>query len=565
VNPITVTGMTLDSTPYTALVNVTRTGSDTTNPTGSITFPTSGATFTTTDSAAQLSGTYGDNVAVSSVAVTCTESTPSTPTVSLVNGLWQTAAFTYAVGSNHCSVVITDSSSNTTTLSLLVTLTAVSNAAPTISIAVPNGSGSSTTSTAAQTVSGTASDDATLPAGAVTWTSTGCGSGTATGTTAWSLSLTLAASCTVTVTVTDAGGLTATAQHVFTYNQPLSIATPPNQTTVEGANFSYCFQITGGTAPYTVTKLTGTYPTGFALTGSSPTFCIGDSSVNTGTAGTYAGHSYRVTDNAAATADTGTFSIVIGTGSLGGQNNSYFDSLCARADLMPGRCYSMRDNTQLYQFANKVNVTALSNTVCPNNGNRQWWYDPVNDTDPERQDAAKFRICTWVDTGGTLAAAMSGAATAGTVETITVTNTDHSNPGRAYLIGSEMVVCVPLVSGGACKVDATHMTVMRGMHGTSVAAHAIGDPTWPSTSIISTQLLLPFSSAGTVTESFFVVWDLYPTANWAARPAIATISRQPGRRIRARSSAPRQPSASKRFSIERLAAQARFRSRTSLW
>lgn len=517
-NLITITGTAVDGTTYTAKVHVIRQGSDTTPPTISTTSPSANTDYATAATMIDFAGLADDpGGAVASVVVSCPAGSPTTPTVSLVNGVWSAATVTFVAGGTRtCTITATDTASLTTVLTRNIIIAAAGDSVdPTITISTPNGAGSSSTSSSTVSFAGTAADNIALQTlNPVIYSSDFCGSGVAgaagggTSLNWTATAIPISRTCVFTFTAIDASGRTASATHTVTYNAPLSIVTPPSVSTVEGATFSFCFQITGGTAPYTLTKLTGTFPTGIAISGT----CIADTSVNVGTAGTYAGHSYRVTDNVGAMADTSTFTLTVGTaGTLGGQDQSYYDALFGRSDKY--QAYNMRDN-QMLATASSQTLTALSNQHCGITNNRMWWYDPVNDTNPERQDAAKMVLCTWIgpSAGFKLSEAM-GLPDANGYSLITVPGAGSAVKGRLYRYDDEFVVCAhPTSPDAQCDIDATHMWVIRGTYGTTATTHVAGTISYILGTKLLEQLFFPINNDPTANERYLITWDFFPSA-----------------------------------------------------
>jgi hypothetical protein len=518
-NVITVEGCEADAmTCYTAIVTFERTGGgDTEDPSGTVVSPTSQLTYATDQSSIIWSGTYSDNVGVASVVIGCAECTPTSSTATLVAGTWTSGAFTMATGANNFIVTITDTSANDTVLpTRVVTLQASADTTPpTVTITGPNGTGSSTHTVSAVTLSGTASDDVAMATtSTISYSSNGCGTGSVNisggGTSiSWSINLTLTAGCTVSVTSRDAAGNISTADtHAFEYNQPLSIQTPPSVTMVEEQAVTFCFTMAGGTSPYTVSKLSGTYPSGITLTAN----CLTGTPAM-GSEGSYTGHSYRVTDDDTTTADTGTFTITVSTGDLGGQNHGVYDAACAMGAQVL-KCASMRNSTDINAY--KAGSVLRTNTT----GDPLLSYDPDDDAHAERQDAMKYRFPGFIFQSPvkTLAAAMSGTADPGSIELINfLTSRSSMSEGRPIKIGNEIMVCIPPTQGGDCLPTGTTtgVYVMRGAYGTSVEAHAAGDPIAYYVNANQQQFTVPWVGSTTSSETVFMGFDVYFTSDFA--------------------------------------------------
>lgn len=520
VNAITVEGCRADGVScVTDTVVVTRGVSDTTDPTGTVTSPTGGLTYTTTNPSITWQGTAADNAGVASVVVDCTTCTPTSITASLVNGAWSAGPFAQAEGDNDFVITITDTSANETVLPTRRSTYTVGTdtTPPSIAVVTPNGIGSSTTTTTPVTLAGAASDNIALAE--VTYASDTCGAGTASGTTAWSIQIALTADCSVTVTARDTAGLTATAQHAFTFTPPLQITTQ-SQLPLAIQSTSYSTQTLiaiGGTPPYTWdnnaggTSLGGGACTGGTITDNENVGEIAGTFTTTGSCVT----TIRVCDDAAVCA-TKSFTLPVSTGALGGQNNTHFDTLCARADMR--RCVSMRSPADIATYA-QVKGTRVDRT-----GAKVWSYDPANDTYPQRQDAAKVLFPAWIpfNTTKTLGAALS-ASTPGTVELITLSPTVAGMSGGAALRldtedSHEIIACVSPAAGVNCLVNGSNGTQfwgMRGAYGTSALAHAAGTVAWEGTKDLPEQAFWPVNGSTVSSETMFAFVDVYFGAEWA--------------------------------------------------
>lgn len=543
-NTIRFTACKIGGSPcYTKTISVVQGAVDSEDPQVSISVPAPPPIYGTDVASVNIGGGVSDNDAVASVGVTCATCTPTSRTTNVANGNYLTTSpFVMAAGNNDFIVTATDPTGNDATATIRIVLSAAADTTdPSITVTTANGvadsDGSSTSATSSASLAGTATDNVLpLPQGAVTWTSTACGSGTANGETSWTIPVIplVPPGCTITVRVTDGAGRQSTDTHAFTYSAPLSIVTPSSLTAVEGANFSYCFAIGGGTAPYTVTKLTGTYPTGFALTGSSPTFCIGDSAVNVGTSGTYAGHSYRVTDSSGgpcpgtACADTSTFTITVGTGSLGGQNNQLYDSICNAGRTDVRNCVHLRSTASIAS-ANGGNYT---NTYS---GKKTWAYAPATDDSIERQDMARAVFHAWVPTGRTVVTALS-ATPSGTscgvgcwIDVVTFSpDVSKLGPGEVIKVDNEILTCVTLAGGsGDCRLtgaSGTQAYMMRATYGTTLAAHAANTAYVEQPNSLTEQLHLVINGSATTSETVFYGIEGYFPATMGAMAAPATCA-----------------------------------------
>ncbi len=533
-NTITITGCKADMvTCYQRVLKVTRGASDTTPPSGTVETPTSSLAYPTDQSTISWTGSYSDvggSVASVVVASATMGVSPASVNASLVGGTWSAGAFAIPVGNSVFTYTITDTAGLVTVLpSRTVTRSAaVDSTAPTVSITSPNGSGSSSTSGTTISLAGTAADtggSGLAASGAITWTSDGCGGGTAVGSTTWniaSVDLSSVSSCVISVRATDIAGNVGTAvTHTVTRNIPLFITSPSSLTAIEGSAFSFCPTFGGGTGPYTLTKATGTYPTP-----ASPAFSISANCIvgtpSAGSAGAYPGHSYRVTDNVAAQATTSTFTFTVGTGALGGQNNSYYDSVIQRPAFPTGdmwRAYPMRSTTELRPKSQGGYIS--DPTAVSLDGNPAWSYAPDTDTHPQRQNASKFTLAVWVPSR-LLGANLSGASPGGTFDTVqSATNWSGITNGSVLRIGSEIITCVGVNATTNCLdplgQNGNTGTFSRGNWGTTVAAHTAGDQIYVLRTKLGgpAQAFWPIDASTTTSDSYLVSFEQYLTSDFA--------------------------------------------------
>jgi hypothetical protein len=516
------------------VIVVTRSGDDEEAPTGSVLTPTSGFEYSTDQSTITWTGHYADNVAVDTVVVSCATMgcSPASITATLAQGTWTAGPFTIPDGQSIFSFIITDTSTNTADLGdRTVTKSASADTTdPTGAILTINGvsntTGSSTHSTATVSMGGTAADNVALrSSNPVTWSSNGCGSGNASATgnvpsTVWSIAnIVLSGSgCTVNITVHDAAGRSAVVDsHTFTYEAPLTIQTPSSVTMVEEQAVTFCFSISGGTSPYTVSKLSGAYPTGVTLTNN----CLTGTPAM-GSAGTYAGHSYRVTDDDTDIANTGTFTITVGTGSLGGQNNDLFNDMCASQWIY--RCIPFRSVAE----ETKWGCTQPGINGCGSGGSnlggfggsKSWEYNPAGDTDPERQDAMKMRLVTWTTTVSVLGANINdgsscdaGSPAGPCYQIVTLTpSTSQMRDGSAIKIDNEIMQLLSPTHGQSALISGgTQIWVIRAAYGTTAAAHTAGTSIGRYVNKIQQQTNFPILTSTTSSDTYLIMTDVYYT------------------------------------------------------
>ncbi len=177
---------------------------DNTDPTVTITSPTSAPTYYTAESTISVGGTAADNHSLQSVSWSRAGggSGSAAGTTS-----WTVSAIPLTVGTNEITMTATDAAGNTSTDTITIVR---DNTVPTITITSPTTNDLHSTVEASVTLAGSASDNMSVTS--VTWARTGGPSGVATGTTAWntgSIALALGTNQ-ITVTATDAAGNTGT-------------------------------------------------------------------------------------------------------------------------------------------------------------------------------------------------------------------------------------------------------------------------------------------------------------------------------------------------------------------
>lgn len=279
------------------------------NPAVLILLPTTQDTYSTSASALTLSGSCQDDVACTSVTWSCATCTTTSGTAT-GTASWSFSV-TLASGANTITVTGHDASANTGTDTLTATYSASDASPPTPTITTNGGSNYSVT-TGTTSLAGTCSDNVGCTNITVSLTD---GSGTCTGTSSWTCNdialkpCTTSCANTITVTGFDQAGNTGTDSIVVTQNVPLSITTVSlNACTLNVACTLYV-DATGGDGVYTFTKQTGSWLTG------SPAFAITTTSnrgVITGTCtsgGETQAVTFRVTDGALTTADSGSITL----------------------------------------------------------------------------------------------------------------------------------------------------------------------------------------------------------------------------------------------------------------
>ena len=133
-NVITVTARDAAGNTGTDTLTVTYTPPDTTRPTVTITTPTSGATYSTSQSQLSIGGTAADNVAVTSVS--WSNSRGGSGTCSGTSS-WSKSGIVLSSGQNVITVTARDAAGNTGTDTLTVTYTPPDTTRPTVTITTP--------------------------------------------------------------------------------------------------------------------------------------------------------------------------------------------------------------------------------------------------------------------------------------------------------------------------------------------------------------------------------------------------------------------------------------------
>lgn len=185
--------------------------------------------------------------------------------------------------------------------------------------------------------------------------------------------------------------------------------------------------------------------------------------------------------------------------------NAYFNALAARPDVF--RAYSLRDQAQLLQYRQST-------------GRGEWvTYDPANDPDPRRQDAAKVVIPPFDDRVFTsLVQPMTPDQTSLVVTASDSALNGAALRGRALKIDDEIVVVNN--PSGVGFTNSTIVPVLRGQHGTTATSHASNTPVFRSINSLLNQVRLPLGTEDG--RSYLITWDTWFGAEFAyARSGIS--------------------------------------------
>ena len=188
---------------------------DTTNPSVTITAPTSSSTYTASSTPIDVKGTASDNVGVTKV--TWSNNRGGSGTASGTTS-WSIANVALKDGSNEITVTAHDAADNTHSDKLTVSYASPDGSAPSITVTSPTSGSTYTTGSNSISLDGTASDDVGVTG--VTWKNDRGGHGDASGTTDWNISGISLQSGTnvITVTARDAANNTGTDTLTVTYN-----------------------------------------------------------------------------------------------------------------------------------------------------------------------------------------------------------------------------------------------------------------------------------------------------------------------------------------------------------
>jgi hypothetical protein len=215
VNVITVTALDAAENQGDAVLTVTYTPSDTTQPQVTITSPSSGSTYSTNTSSLNMSGSASDEVGVTSVSWSndrggsgACEGTDN----------WAAGGIALSAGTNRITVTARDAAGNEGSDTLTVIYSVPDTSNPSVAITSPTSNPTYSTNTASLDIGGSASDDVGVTT--VSWSNDRGGSGACEGTENWRASgISLQEGDNViTVTATDGSENAGTATLTVTYD-----------------------------------------------------------------------------------------------------------------------------------------------------------------------------------------------------------------------------------------------------------------------------------------------------------------------------------------------------------
>lgn len=173
--------------------------------------------------------------------------------------------------------------------------------------------------------------------------------------------------------------------------------------------------------------------------------------------------------------------------------HDYFNNLVARPDHW--KSYSLRDANQLK--SRRQGGYSASNSRPPS-----VTYDPNNDPDPERQDAAKVTVPAFAGARTQLAAPSDSVQT---VVTLALVDGNYF-AGRAILVDEEIMLIKSV------DKTANSLTVSRGAGQTLAATHSEGAGVTVNSNSLPNQVRLPLSTQDG--ETYLFTWDALWTGSY---------------------------------------------------
>jgi hypothetical protein len=186
--------------------------------------------------------------------------------------------------------------------------------------------------------------------------------------------------------------------------------------------------------------------------------------------------------------------------------HAYFDALVARAEFFKGASFrpvAGQPATSVH-FENQLVGRQAGGYAQTTNASFGYWvtYNPAADRDPARQDAAKVIIPAF----SPISAGFAQLATniTSTATTIPVTNASSNLELKStYKVDQELMIIT------ARDLPAGIITVARGQHGSTAAAHSAGTALARSTNSLQNQIRVPVRT--TDGHSYVFTWDSYWT------------------------------------------------------
>lgn len=506
-------------------IRVTSEVADTVDPEVTITEPTASLTYpTSTEALPAVTGTVTDNVA----AVSCTLTSATTDPTSRVCTLTGTgtdktfscATVDLAPDDNTITVTCEDAEANDHADSFVADYTVGDITAPVVTITTNGGSGvgvSFSTTSSTGTIAGTCTD--AVGCTQILASCDVCSVGTVSGGLGVSGQWSFLGTWTVGANIISVGARDE-ANNQMNPKDTITVTYNPGVLTLASKSFgngrvgeAYLatnIQASGGTSPYTY----GNNGAGATLNNADAQ-CAG---LSVNTAGLVSGTpttegvctwTGSVSDGAAGS-DTEPYSITIVAAGAAGPHD-YFTALLARGDCF--RAFSFRPNAlQTTPVGTTVGVADCTHsdwsgqlTTSGTGTHTNVSYAPGSDTDPQKQDAAKFRIPVWgLNPQGTLASDIDG-----TSDPVVVTFNSPALPGdngASYLIDSEIVT--------ATSNSGATMTVSRGRFNTTKAAHTAGASIYRSNNTLPQPIKRAMQTDGQVSARYLYTWDYYPTGSY---------------------------------------------------
>ncbi len=316
-----------------------------------------------------------------------------------------------------------------------------------------------------------------------------------------------AAASTFSLQVQDGVGSTARQSFALTVTSTqLAIAITSSTNllaSVVGSSYSFTFQSTGGAPPYSSYSAVNALPSGFSLSSSGG---LTGTPVSTG-ASTF---TIQVKDNSGSTASK-QFSLT----ALSSGSHAYFNSLITSTSLFKAvslRPISTVTSTSSPYWSNQLNKGGggFAATAYDPHEPLAFTYNPGSDTHVSAQDACKHILPPFIRvSSNALIADVSSAATGD------VTVLQCSTVTTSYAVGFEMKIDDEVMTITARDLTLDTITVTRGQHGTTAAAHTSGAATKRITHTTPSILRIPVNTGDALSRYLFT-WDAYYTDSYVA-------------------------------------------------